>query len=529
MAAAYSTPPPYEPLGDRQIRLVTIDASNPASSSISCEMTVHDMSRAPPYKGLSYVWGDAKVTSAIALNGVTVEHTSNLIAALHRLRQLGGGTTTHYWIDAICINQQDNDEKSRQVRLMGEIYGNAVETVAWLGPEADDSNLAMSFLRQWLAASDISDEMEGRAMLDFLLSSREEFFRAQSAFKRSPGYRDLLRRSLETIDNPFGVAEWRALRALTERPYWRRVWIIQELGLAPKVTFYCGESDCEVASIGKMIELQASAYVLRMWSLYGLDSPEPIEDEFYAVRRVLNTRQTLGARASSHENSLTGLLAQTADSKATDPRDKVYGLLSLLPPERRTVVVDYTKTPSEVYADFVVSEIAASDSLTSLHILQDLAGCRTIKDLPSWVPDLSSWSCRKSFLADGGLCAAASSKASAAKTGLTLSVRGVRHSVIKEVDWGVSPLATMDSTQETTVKALRRWFDMAVKLPGADTPAGFNPAQTFLRTIYLDSSNTGPPHYLSRGLRKEAVLAYQARSYLAWQAQQRPGGGLPIP
>jgi hypothetical protein len=91
------------------------------------------------YEALSYCWGDSDVVSPIRFTQHVDSHdsyflngTTNLCAALLRLRRPDAPRIL--WVDAICINQQDNMEKTRQLALMGHIYKQAARVVVWLGP-----------------------------------------------------------------------------------------------------------------------------------------------------------------------------------------------------------------------------------------------------------------------------------------------------------------------------------------------------------------------------------------------------------
>lgn len=95
----------------------------------------------PLYTALSYVWGTDKPSTAVLINGKLVLVRKNLAAALRHLRQID--CSLNIWIDAICINQDDKEEKSHQVEMMAKIYKSCVEVLAWLGPADDESDIAM--------------------------------------------------------------------------------------------------------------------------------------------------------------------------------------------------------------------------------------------------------------------------------------------------------------------------------------------------------------------------------------------------
>ncbi|ORY01435.1 heterokaryon incompatibility, partial [Clohesyomyces aquaticus] len=95
----------------------------------------------PVYTTLSYAWGDNSTPEYIFVNGTAFSVTPNQASALLHLRPTEGFLTM--WIDAICIEQANEAEKSHQIRLMGSIYENATRIIAWPGPPTDDSDYAM--------------------------------------------------------------------------------------------------------------------------------------------------------------------------------------------------------------------------------------------------------------------------------------------------------------------------------------------------------------------------------------------------
>lgn len=102
---------------------------------------------------LSYVWGDTAILRPIVVNGHVLTATANLILCLKQLRNgykihLDRFSPTQYlWVNAICINQWDSQERNSQVKMMGSIYGSAATTLCWIGKEGDNSSLAMKSMK----------------------------------------------------------------------------------------------------------------------------------------------------------------------------------------------------------------------------------------------------------------------------------------------------------------------------------------------------------------------------------------------
>ncbi|KAF3052211.1 hypothetical protein E8E11_010002 [Didymella keratinophila] len=144
MSVILACSPINQDLGMNGIHLLRLHPSNEFNAPILVTLETVDFSEEPVYKALSYVWGDPDVTSAILVNGAIFEATTNLISALLNLRKDHHAEV--FWIDAICMNQRNVQERNHQVQMMAKIYKGAEEVIAWLGESADDSDEALKLL-----------------------------------------------------------------------------------------------------------------------------------------------------------------------------------------------------------------------------------------------------------------------------------------------------------------------------------------------------------------------------------------------
>jgi hypothetical protein len=132
--------------GPNTIRLLRIlpDAED---ADIRCELFDFQIRsfHSSLYEALSYCWGDATKKHKIALNEKDHYVATNLFAALHRLRD--SDLPRVVWIDAICINQNDLEERAMQVQFMAKIYWSASRVVVWLGAESDESGEICQLIR----------------------------------------------------------------------------------------------------------------------------------------------------------------------------------------------------------------------------------------------------------------------------------------------------------------------------------------------------------------------------------------------
>lgn len=194
----------YSPLQSNTFRLLELIPGRSLRADIHCWLRDYQVDAAPPYEALSYTWGDEESKCRISLNGFSFHIRPNLRDALRRLRQ--PRSTRIIWIDAICIDQKSADEKSVQVPLMEKIYTRAERVIAWLGEETFDSGMALDFIPHLTKIAEVNNKSNWLSHLE-----RDEFLRKMMS-----------------------------LVHLFSRPWWRRMWIIQEVALAPHVLLVCG-------------------------------------------------------------------------------------------------------------------------------------------------------------------------------------------------------------------------------------------------------------------------------------------------
>ena len=151
------------------------------------------------YTALSYVWGPPIFNRIIECNGYEMRITSNLADALRHFRL--EDTAIILWIDQLCINQADLDEKGLQVQMMSRVYTRAWSVVVWLGNPIEKSGQIMAWIKSFPLVYD----------------------RGPVADETSHG-------SLANVDLPvFGTEDWILLDRFLAQAWFQRVWIIQEV------------------------------------------------------------------------------------------------------------------------------------------------------------------------------------------------------------------------------------------------------------------------------------------------------------
>lgn len=351
----------YTRLRSDQIRLLHLFPSLKEEAQVQCSLESFD--RPPPYIALSYTWGDQNDTRKILVNGQIFEATKNLEEALNHLRHRK--EKLYFWVDAICMNQTDEDEKQHQLQLMPTIFSRAQETRVWLGPEENGSNQAI----------DLIHTLSG---LPVESSGKDEPEWASSGASR-----------------PWTDGDLVALQHLFVRQYWYRVWVVQEIAMSKKVEIFCGLNQLSWDSVLNATELMIPNtvtgsviynYVARHPSLRG------IHDGMQRILSIQSVRNDKLQPASAKErppDSLLFLLSSHRSTKASEARDKYYALAGLVS-EDDSILSQRSSAKSMEDIYILAAESTTKERGHSALDFLDFAGWPTnISSLPSWVPDWS--------------------------------------------------------------------------------------------------------------------------------------------
>ncbi|KAK4450239.1 heterokaryon incompatibility protein-domain-containing protein [Podospora aff. communis PSN243] len=308
---------PLPPAPARTIRLIRVLPSSDPLASIAVEIESHGLSSAPSYDAISYVWGDpSESLRPITCDGFTIQVTPNLHWALRRVRCLDGDPVI-IWADAICINQDDVDERSAQVAFMGEIYSNARRVLVCMGDAPTEGA-----------------EKQVARLIEVVALFRERRLGLDQVAGECGGQLERLCSWLQNAQRP-----WKALAEVMVRPWFSRVWVIQEVGLAKKpVVLYGAEEfgyrDLVVTAAWATSQTSLLQHSIRTWRIHtdwmDWSRPETAQGTFYDL---LDHASLLACR---------------------DPRDRIYALLGH--PLARTkhgghpiITPDYTKDLNELY------------------------------------------------------------------------------------------------------------------------------------------------------------------------------------
>ena len=280
-------------LGSERIRLVKI-TPGPPGSTIECEVRVCFLDQAPTYTAVSYTWGSPLGFRDVLIHGQPHSVPKNLWRFLDQARRLSGSDrfSGWLWIDALSIDQSDPHEKLYQVEIISSIFRNATHMIVWLGPSYANSDHALAIVY--------------------------------------PCSTEGLRMDVRILAGP----DWSALHSLCERPYWRRLWVYQELKSARHAELMCGS---RFVPLGTLRDYLLDPVAPRL-----ADKSETLRES--SAGNMLGLVKGIGFGLSQKLVPISSLLRATNHLHCVDPRDKAYAVLNIAQTEKQGIRADYTIT-----------------------------------------------------------------------------------------------------------------------------------------------------------------------------------------
>jgi hypothetical protein len=313
-----------------EIRLLNIQEA-PHDESVHCTLEKATLIDPGSYHALSYCWGDLRNKKKITINDTIVEVGHNLEAALRQLRSRG---YLRIWIDALCINQSDNEERALQIRNMRQIYSQAMYVITWLGDDPDNIANAVKYLLE-----------------------NERYIWFPGRRHTAVGFTFGARGGNTEEEREWDTQRWRIFQNFFELPYWRRVWVIQEIASSRRVKILFGR----IAMDWKYI-----TYALGHWKEYSDKVPKACASYEYAAEldhfRILYK--------DLRPMSLFEAIQWSHYALATEQPDKIYALLGLTFDGPRLVPIpDYQRTFEQILCDLTGALLTATKSsdLTSMN------------------------------------------------------------------------------------------------------------------------------------------------------------------
>jgi hypothetical protein len=429
----------YEPLLGSEIRLLKIKPNN-GSGPLECQILHYDLKpeaieiaipsddptqkllcrKKPRYHALSYVWGSGGGDTSIILNGCLIQIKSSLYYALFRIQKLFrsgiyrdlGSTEEQVlfdlargsrllWVDAICINQSDIEEKSHQISRMGDIYREASDVIAWLG-EPDEQDLP--HVELWFKAVPILWHLDGLRMQDednltrlkvlYSLANdnnpKESIVNILGHIMPPQVYQAYCNGTLEEIFHGADLrsslaAIGKGLALVLDNPWFKRIWTLQEALLARSsglLNILIGEFWCDIRLIAAakiylsaLPDLEADKF----WGTYtGAMSLINSYMEFN-VDKYHEDKDAVGVAYK-----LNSMLRLTNGRSASVLHDHIYGFLGLIDSSKlpESLKPNYDLPHEEVWHKYIVFVVEMTGDLNRLSCFG-----RELNGLPNWVPD----------------------------------------------------------------------------------------------------------------------------------------------
>ncbi|KAJ4421331.1 hypothetical protein N0V82_003842 [Gnomoniopsis sp. IMI 355080] len=323
------------------------------AESAQCSLETYDLDQCPPYVALSYTWGNHRPSKTILVDGKFMPIGENLHAVLSILKQKDQAHhfsedpsreaelfQHHFWIDAICVNQDDYNERGHQVNLMARIFSEAKCVIAWLGPRTHNSWLGIHFIRTGKHPNAPDDRYLNTWGLD---DSK-------------------VRRKAEIWDEAYT-----AVIDLLSRPYWERMWVVQEFLLPSNLIILCGDTGAWWESMDRNFLSKSPTELALLWSGRSVVTDHTTTG-WWNLNEARRRWQASTSLKTTNSQTLDSLLRQFHRGECRDVRDRVYALLSLVrSPAAATSVMlsaDYNISARKLYHR-VLSYLRHFSSLTN--------------------------------------------------------------------------------------------------------------------------------------------------------------------
>ncbi|CAN9195532.1 unnamed protein product [Alternaria alternata] len=424
----------YTPLDEdlNQIRILQLNAASDDTHFIECHISIASLDDpALEYEALSYVWGDRNNDQMIVLEGRLRRVTANLFRALQYLRHADRPRTL--WVDAICIDQEDTDERGQQVSLMGPIFRKAETVVIWLGeawPGVDDAFKSFTIVGQ-------NPELHVNRALTLSLAGQ--------------GVKVETERVIQALQH-FASFAW-----------WGRMWTVQEMVLAQHPVFQCGRSVLD----GDLM-LQAVQGMNGHGGCCSVGGSQPTVEafadmlhSFRAPLTILLLRSHVQSKGDPSSNNILPIVSLLRGHESKDPRDKIYGMLALAAAEasQLSLAPDYHQGTENLYTKLALSFIL---NTRELKVFMCILPRPRVLHLPSWVPDwtipidldLLTWHTRMRF---SGMYKAHRLKPADCVVGTNTTSLRIAGSIVDSVKQIVTTSGSYRRKMQTVVKVAQSW------------------------------------------------------------------------
>lgn len=388
----------YVPLDPtvREIRLLTLYSADNFDDPIVVDISHVPLHGGIGYAALSYTWGFETANHYIRACSMKTKITANLDKALRHLRsRLEKGRVQDIWVDALCIDQENQSEKMRQIPRMQEIFENADGVFCWIGETTEVSNITVDFL------------VEMHTLDEITIFETDDDGEATGTLKQTERLAEA----------------WAQMYKFLKARYFTRKWIVQEVASASLPTLLLGGKNVDSwTRVFNSATLMSRHFdqIFKMWQhfkhpiisenkeLETMTHPVAwdigLDDVNYHLSLVETITYTRQLQESGAKPSLLLLLLLTQNSNCIEPQDRLYSLWALASDSKNLFSrLAYSKSTEELYTAFTKSYARNTGSLDIICAAQlPAAGnttvrmaqtpCRTIGSIPdlkipSWCPD----------------------------------------------------------------------------------------------------------------------------------------------
>ncbi|KAH8664350.1 heterokaryon incompatibility protein-domain-containing protein [Xylariales sp. PMI_506] len=480
----YAQAPLRKPNG--YIRLLTIQsrryaASMPSTETVQCVLKLANLKEDPKFTAISHSCptklGEDTPRTSILVNGTSIEVSQDLFEALRHLQMEDDSVTV--WVDAICSNQADVEERAAEAAQISDIFSAATTSVIWIGPPAEGSDEAMT------AFGRLVDERFTPVAQQLVQSIAHKSAVVVKGIDHPPQTNDAVSTPSQGLEDLL-MSLRTAFGALMGRAYWSRFWSLQELVFTQKGHVVCGDKRVDVDKFyqaGKALDgiLNMATYSEWLSSTRSSTTPAPPDitepanfSQSPAIRLLSERDYFRSGRGwfASTEHQLFSVLERYFFSSpepriglvAQDPRDLIFGLLGLSTDAKELgLVIDYAKDCDQVYLDTATALLRQSPKL--LRACQESARPNST---PSWVVDWRktkrAWT--RNYGSSSNACGPADERFYRADTSVpgVVSLKGVMIDTIEEIQ---AASEDQSSSREELQAAIKSLMERTLEMPNS--------------------------------------------------------------
>ncbi|KAL9597059.1 MAG: hypothetical protein Q9219_005388 [cf. Caloplaca sp. 3 TL-2023] len=365
--------------GEFEIRLLRIDPASGPNDLLCIRLDTVRLQSRPKYLALSYTWGrpashlpddwdDPQRTKTIMVNRQPFEVRYNLFSALQTIRRTLS-PNARWWIDAICINQNDVLERNKQVMTMKDIYASSQAAWVWLGPPDDATTMAFPKI------ASLSRSWDGRPINLRSLYIPDKHIQKCIKFVHSD------------FSGEYPLRPWHAMRWVALRSWFERAWVAQEISTAPRTIVQCGDQMIQFRDLENIRRVIIQLF-LNLEKVIGFNvagAKEALYDLCMSTN-PLNNLMKIKYRYRTAELSMSHAMQWLRLKHVADLRDKAHAARGLAKVEGQTIPVDYSLAVEILYPGIARRSMLRSQSfeiLSYCHFPPKILG------LPSWTADWS--------------------------------------------------------------------------------------------------------------------------------------------